>query len=183
MTNQEKALLRELCRSVTTKETLLEVMRIRSLTTSKATTNKYWRIFHREDLVVDNEKKYICVSIKHSMHNTGWWLWSPDFSGYTGDVSRAGIYSPDDFKAVGYPVVKMCKNLCSIYKKYDSVLVEKDDFISYNNDLTNCQITKDIDEIKAILHGLECILTSETIEPAIRIEKAIARIRDIRGSN
>lgn len=183
MTNQEKALLRELCRSVVSKEMLLEAMRIRSLTCCKSTINKYWRIFHCKDLLNKDKKIYICISIKHSMHNTGWWLWSPNFSGYTGDVSRAGIYSPDDFKAVGYPVVKMCKNLCSIYKKYDSVLVEKDDFISYNNDLTNCQITKDIDEIKAILHGLECILTSKTIEPAIRIEKAIARIRDIRGSN
>ena len=28
-----------------------------------------------------------------------------------------------------------------------------------------------------------CILTSETIEPEIRIEKALARIREIRRSN
>ena len=40
-----------------------------------------------------------------------------------------------------------------------------------------------IDNIKGILHGLQCILTAQTIEPSIRIEKALARIREIRGSN
>ena len=36
---------------------------------------------------------------------------------------------------------------------------------------------KAIDEKEDILYAIECILTSETIEPEIRIEKALARIR------
>ena len=40
-----------------------------------------------------------------------------------------------------------------------------------------------IDTAKTCLYSLECILTSETIEPEIRIEKALARIREIRRSN
>ena len=67
MTNQEKALLRELCRSVVSKEMLLEAMRIRYLTCSKATINKYWSIFHRKDLL-DKDKKNIYLHINQALN-------------------------------------------------------------------------------------------------------------------
>jgi hypothetical protein len=129
-------------------------------------------------------KKYICISVYHSYHGNGWWLWRPNGNGYTGDISGAGEYTPNYFKDNEVPVVKMRKDLCRYYyKKYNSVLVDKDEFISYTNDLKNCKNNCEIDNIKAILYGLECILTSENIEPRIRIEKALARINHIRRSN
>lgn len=115
-----------------------------------------------------------------------WLLWCKNKSGYTGDVSMAGLYSPEDFtgKYEDVPVVKMRKDLVKHYcKKYDSVLVDKDEFVQFISNLRNCTKQESIDTTKTVLHAIECILTSETIEPEIRIEKALARIREIRRSN
>lgn len=130
-------------------------------------------------------KEYICISIKHSMHGNGWFLWCPNDSGYTGDVEQAGLYTEEHFKNCdgGFPVVKMSKDLCKKYKKYDSVLVDKDDFIAYSWNLRNFESTKDLDNMKAALHGIRCILTSDNIDYQTRIEKALARIEWIRRSN
>ena len=81
-------------------------------------------------------------------------------------------------------MVKMHKDLVKHYcKKYDSVLVDKDEFVQFISNLRNCTKQESIDTTKTVLHAIECILTSETIEPKIRIEKALARIREIRRSN
>ena len=130
-------------------------------------------------------KKYICLSIKHSVHGHGWWFWCSNFSGYTGDIENAGLYTPEDFKQCygGFPVVKMTADICEKYKKYDSVLVDKEDFIAYSWNLRNFDTTKDLDNMKAALHGIRCILTSDNIDYKTRIEKALARIEWIRKSN
>lgn len=134
-----------------------------------------------------NNKHYICISIKHSYYsNNGWVLWRSNKLGYTGSVDMAGLYSPEDF-GVEYenvPVVKMCSNLVRKYcKKYDFVLVDKDEFVNFIADLKNCQKQESIDTAKTCLHCIESILSSENIEPNIRIGKALARIRETRGSN
>lgn len=134
-----------------------------------------------------NNKKYICISIKHTYYsNYGWVLWCENKSGYTGNVNMAGLYSPEDFTGEyeNVPVVKMRKDLVKYYcKKYDSVLVDRDEFVNFITDLKNCKKQESIDVVKTCLHSLECILTSDSIEPAIRIEKALAKIREIRNSN
>lgn len=132
------------------------------------------------------DKKYICVSVKHSVYH-GWCFWCSDFCGYTGDVGKAGLYSPEDFLrhyGDGFPVVKMRKDLARYYaKRYDSVLVDKDEFVNFVSNLRNCNKQEDIDLTKAVLHGIKCILTSDNIEPKVRIEKALARINEITRSN
>lgn len=129
-------------------------------------------------------KEYICISIKHSMHGNGWYLWCPNGQGYTGDVEQAGLYKEEDFKNAGdFPIVKMTADICEKYKKYDSVLVDKEDFIVYSWNLRNFDTTKDLDNMKAALHGIKCILTSDNIDYRTRIEKALARIEWIRRSN
>ena len=131
-------------------------------------------------------RKYICISIKHSIYK-GWCFWCPGFSGYTGDVERAGLYSQKDFQehySTEFPVVKMRKDLLKYYsKRYDSVLVDKDEFVNFTSNLRNCKKQNEIDLVKIVLHSLQCILTSESIEPKIRIEKALAKIDEIRKSN
>lgn len=182
MTKEEKALLITICKSSVNKYAAKNKVNFHFLAISDSTFNKYWRLFGRDRI----PNKYICLSIKHSMHGHGWWFWCSNFSGYTGDIENAGLYTPEDFKqhyAIDFPVVKMTADICKKYKKYDSVLVDKCDFIRYTNDLKNCKDDYQIDNIKGILHGLQCILTAQTIEPSIRIEKALARIREIRGSN
>jgi len=129
-------------------------------------------------------KEYICISIKHSMHGNGWYLWCPNCQGYTGDIEKAGLYKEEDFKGAGdFPIVKMTADICEKYKKYDSVLVDKEDFIVYSWNLRNFDTTKDLDNMKAALHGIKCILTSDNIDYRTRIEKALARIEWIRRSN
>lgn len=132
-------------------------------------------------------KNFICISIKHTYYNnSGWVLWCKNKSGYTGDVNMAGLYSPEDFtgKYEDVPVVKMHKDLVKHYcKKYDSVLVDRDEFVNFIADLKNCKKQESIDVVKTCLYSLECILTSDSIEPNIRIEKALAKIREIRSSN
>lgn len=134
-----------------------------------------------------SNKHFICISIKHSYYsNNGWVLWRSNKLGYTGSVNMAGIYSPEDFTGEyeNFPVVKMRKDLVRYYcKKYDSVLVDKEEFVNFIADLKNCQKQESIDTAKTCLHCIESILSSENIEPNIRIEKALARIREIRGSN
>lgn len=98
----------------------------------------------------------------------------------------AGLYSPEDFtgKYENVPVVKMRKDLVKHYcKKYDSVLVDRDEFVNFIADLKNCKKQESIDVVKTCLYSLECILTSDSIEPNIRIEKALAKIREIMSSN
>ena len=132
-------------------------------------------------------KHFICISIKHSYYsNNGWWFWKDNKSGYTGNVNMAGLYSPEDFSSEyeNFPVVKMCKNITKKYcKKYDSVLVDRDEFVNFIVDLKNCRKQESIETAKTCLHCIECILSSENIEPNIRIEKALARIREIRSSS
>ena len=98
----------------------------------------------------------------------------------------AGLYSPEDFPGEyeNVPVVKMRKDLVKHYcKKYDSVLVDRDEFVNFITDFKNCKKQESIDVAKTCLYSLECILTYENIEPNIRIEKALAKIREIRSSN
>lgn len=132
-------------------------------------------------------KNFICIIIKHTYYsNSGWVLLCKNKSGYTGDVNMAGLYSPEDFtgKYEDVPVVNMCKDIIKKYcKKYDSVLVDRDEFVNFIADLKNCKKQESIDVVKTCLYSLECILTSENIEPNIRIEKALAKIREIRSSN
>jgi len=103
------------------------------------------------------ERKYIGISIKHSMRgiqncpsepkNYSYTLWgygpTPDdsercFSGYTGNIDKCEVYSLEDFQKSygnGYikcdEPVKMCAGLCRKYKKYDTVLVDMDDYKSF----------------------------------------------------
>lgn len=132
-------------------------------------------------------KHFICISIKHTYYsNSGWVLWRKNESGYTDSVNMAGLYSPEDFTGEydNVPVVKMRKDLVKhYYKKYDSVLVDRDEFVNFIADLKNCKKQESIDVVKTCLYSLECILTSDSIEPNIRIEKALAKIREIRSSN
>lgn len=134
-----------------------------------------------------SNKHFICISIEHSYYrNNGWVLWCGNKSGYTGNVNMAELYSPEDFggEYENFPVVKMRKDLVKYYhKKHNSVLVDKEEFVNFIADLKNCQKQESIDTAKTCLHCIESILSSENIEPNIRIEKALARIRDIRNSN
>ena len=50
MTNSEKSLLKSICILSTNKEMALIYMHSRFLTVSKATFNKYWKIFGRKGL-------------------------------------------------------------------------------------------------------------------------------------
>lgn len=106
---------------------------------------------------VVNERKYIAISITHSMRGLqsyptepkdySYTLWgyktTPDdsercFAGYTGDVEKCEIYSLEDFqKAYGNGYIKcdepvrMCANLCRGYKQFDTVLVDKRDYLDW----------------------------------------------------
>lgn len=57
---------------------------------------------------------------------------------------------------------------------------------SYNN-LCSCygdiisEQTKTINQLKELLHSLKCCLTSENIEPQIRVEKSLAKIDNATG--
>ena len=108
-----------------------------------------------------SERKYIAISIKHSMRGLEncpcepkdgkYTLWGysrsldnedRSFAGYTGNIDKCELYSLEDFqKSYGNghikcdEPVKMCFNLCRKYKKYDTVLVDIDD---YKNYLTFC---------------------------------------------
>lgn len=55
---------------------------------------------------------------------------------------------------------------------------------SYNN-LCSCygdiisEQTKTINQLKELLHSLKCCLTSKNIEPQIRVEKSLAKIKEL----
>lgn len=91
-------------------------------------------------------KHFICISIKHTYYsNSGWVLWRKNESGYTDSVNMAGLYSPEDFTGEydNVPVVKMRKDLVKhYYKKYDSVLVDRDEFVNFIADLKKLQKSK-----------------------------------------
>ena len=103
------------------------------------------------DGVSKSERRYFAISIKHTEH--GWKfgkpciLWgqkrSEDgekrcFSGYTQYPGRAEVYSIQDFLDSGYgSIIKtdepacMQVNLCKKWKQYDTVLIDKDEYIGY----------------------------------------------------
>ena len=104
-----------------------------------------------------NERKYIGISIKHSIGGTErspkepkdgrytLWGYGPTaddekrcFSGYTSNADKCEIYSLEDFqKSYGNSYikcdepVKMCATLCEKYKQFDTVLVDIDDYKAY----------------------------------------------------
>lgn len=85
-----------------------------------------------------NDKKYIAISIKHTMHlkKGCWCLWDYNHSGYVDTAEKAGLYTPEEMKGEfwNFPVVKMCKDLLKRYKNIDTVLVDKDEFIAFISD-------------------------------------------------
>lgn len=95
-------------------------------------------------------RPYVAISIKHTMH--GWkfgmpcWLWGYHqtedgeprcFSGYTQYLDKAERYTSDDFDGVYDPdIVKkepvpISVDLCKKWKKYDTVLVEAEQYFHY----------------------------------------------------
>ena len=99
-----------------------------------------------------DERKYFAISIKHSEYRWKFGepcvLWgckrtddneSRCFSGYTKDIHSAELYSINEFInkygaeiCNSYPV-KMVRNLMEAYKKYDTVLMDKDVYETYYN--------------------------------------------------
>ena len=97
------------------------------------------------------DRKYIAISIKHTEYQWKYGkpctLWgccrtADDekrcFSGYTFFLSRAELYSPEDFREHGYDAsivkpepVHMSADLCKRWKKYDTVLVDEAEYRAY----------------------------------------------------
>lgn len=103
---------------------------------------------------MNNERRYIAISIKHSewsqkrFKTKKYQLWGNrtkdddkrSFSGYTFDVEKCEVYSLEDWKnSVHYKAscmkldepVKVTFDLCKKYAKYDTVLVDIDDYMKY----------------------------------------------------
>jgi hypothetical protein len=97
-----------------------------------------------------SERKYIGISIKHSIYDKKKGrliLWGGRrtkddeercFSGYTTDINKCELYSLEDFqKSYGNGFikcdepVKMKIDLCKKYKKFDTVLVDIEDYKKY----------------------------------------------------
>jgi hypothetical protein len=96
-----------------------------------------------------SERKYIAVSIKHSYHDRSKTpiLWGYKrtadeenrcFADYTKDINKCELYSLEDFQSHygnGFikcdEPVKMCFDYVKRYKKYDTVLVDKDDLQAF----------------------------------------------------
>ena len=104
-----------------------------------------------------SDRRFIAISIKHSQRglqnypceprNGAYTLWGYGptqdnekrcFSGYTGNADKCEIYSLEDFQehyGNGYikcdEPVKMCPDLCRKYKKFDTVLVDADEYRRY----------------------------------------------------
>ena len=98
-----------------------------------------------------NTRKYVAISIKHTEY--GWCFGKPctlwgqgrtkddekrSFSGYTEYLDRAELYSLNDWLNSSYgkiikmdEPVKITKNLCRLYKDYDTVLVEEEAYKAY----------------------------------------------------
>ena len=97
------------------------------------------------------DRKYIAISIKHTEYRWKYGkpctLWgccrTADnekrcFSGYTFFLSRAELYSPEEFREHGYGVdivkpdpVSMEIGFCKKWKKFDTVLVAADEYEAY----------------------------------------------------
>lgn len=97
-----------------------------------------------------DERKYIAISIKHSTYDKSKYpiLWGGSgitltedkrcFGGYTYDIDKAEVYSLNDFlKSYGNDYIKcdepvrMCVDYKKKYKKYDTVLVDKEELKQY----------------------------------------------------
>lgn len=98
-----------------------------------------------------DERKYVAISIKHSEHDNGKIpvLWGSRrtkdneercFSGYTCDIEICELYALGEFqKSYGSNTygmktdepVKMYFDYKKKYKKYDTVLVDEQEFIQY----------------------------------------------------
>lgn len=99
-----------------------------------------------------NERKYIAISIKHSIYESkrlggcmvlwGGYRTKDDearcFSGYTANPQKCEIYSLADFQnsyGNGYikcdEPVKMTLDICKRYKKFDTVVVAQDEYLNY----------------------------------------------------
>lgn len=97
-----------------------------------------------------NERKYVAISIKHTAYRwtygvpcTLWgWKRTADeekrcFSGYTMYVSKAELYSVEEFiekygsNSMKPEPVPMTPDLCKRWKNYDSVLVLESDYLKY----------------------------------------------------
>lgn len=63
----------------------------------------------------------------------------------------------------------------------------KKEFLNAYNNLCSCygdiisEQTKTINQLKELLYSLKCCLTSENIEPQIRVEKSLAKIDNAIG--
>lgn len=99
---------------------------------------------------VSSDRKYVAVSIKHSVNDketSKFILWgdkrtlddkSRCFSGYTQNFDKCELYTLEDFQNTygnGYikcdEPVKVTFNLCKKYKSFDTVLVDKDEYKKY----------------------------------------------------
>ena len=97
------------------------------------------------------KRQFYAISIKHTEYKWSFGkpcvLWGHRrtndneercYAGYTEDTHCAELYSIEEF--IGkygdiccpYPV-KMCKNLCKAYKKFDTVLMSQKDYLAYYN--------------------------------------------------
>ena len=100
---------------------------------------------------MNEERKYLAISIKHTEWNWKFgkpcvlWGWKQTkdeekrcFADYTQYPNKAEIYSLQDWLDSGYgSIIKMGEpvhmesDLCKNWKSYDTVLIEKDEYISY----------------------------------------------------
>ena len=95
-------------------------------------------------------RHYYAISIKHTEYRwkfgkpcTLWGYHRTEdnenrcFGGYTEDINSAELYSMDEFiTKYGSSIccsepVKMNPNLCKKYKKYDTVLIDRDEYDMY----------------------------------------------------
>jgi hypothetical protein len=98
-----------------------------------------------------NERKYLAISVKHTEY--GWkfgkpcvlWGWHQTqddenrcFAGYTEYVNKAEVYSLQDWLDSGYgSIIKMDEpvqmeiGFCKKWKKYDTVLIDREEYIGY----------------------------------------------------
>ena len=98
------------------------------------------------------ERKYLAISIKHTEYKWKFGnecvLWGARrtkddeercFGGYTNCPSMAELYSVEEFinqygSSICCPEpVKMCRNFCKKYEKYDTVLMLESDYMTYYN--------------------------------------------------
>ena len=101
--------------------------------------------------MINEDRKYVAISIKHT-YGRGWKFGKPCvlwgyhqtdddelrcFTGYTYYLSKAERYALGDFTKHGYDIIKddvsveLSENICKLYKNYDSVLVEYNQYKAY----------------------------------------------------